>query len=68
MQFSDDKIGLLLTYCGKCPELYNRVSNLLYKDFQIQSAEVSLLVTYICDQIMKNNEELSDAERYCGGY
>ena len=49
-------IGDLLEYCSGMPELYNKVSNLLYKDFNIQSAEISLLCTYICNEVMKNEQ------------
>ena len=46
----------LLTHCSKIPETYNKISNLLYKNFQIQSAELTLLCTYIVDVYNKEVE------------
>ena len=46
----------LLEYCSSVPKLYNKVSNLLYKEFHLQSAEISLLCTYICNEVMKNEQ------------
>lgn len=46
MNSDDSNITFLLKYCSRDPELYNQVSNHLYKRFGLRSAEVSLLVTY----------------------
>ena len=40
-------MGDLLKYCSEHPKEYNRVSNLLYKRFGMQSAEMCLFHTYI---------------------
>lgn len=50
----DNNIKFLLTYCSKYPELYNKVSNLLYVQFGIRSAEICLLCTFIAREINKN--------------
>lgn len=42
----------LLTECAECPDLYNKVSNTLYKKFKIHSAELSLLITSICKEVI----------------
>ena len=36
----------LIQTCNKEPALYNKISNILYKDFNIKGATTSLLVTY----------------------
>ena len=38
--------GEVLIECGQYPELYNKVSNWLYKKFDLHSAELSLIITY----------------------
>lgn len=43
-------IGFLLEYCSKIPELYNKVSTKLWVEFNIQSAEVTLLCTYMINE------------------
>lgn len=43
--------GDLLNECAECPELYNKVSNTLYKKYKIHSAELSLLITSIVKEI-----------------
>ena len=54
----DDKTaGILLKYCSKCPEYYNKVSNMIYKKFDIHSAELSLLITYIAKEIENEQKE-----------
>ena len=49
----DEYTKFLLKYCSAEPELYNKVSNLLYKHLKIQSAEVSLVCTFIACEILK---------------
>lgn len=44
-------IDYLLTYCSYCPELYNKVSRFIWSQFGIQSAEVSLLCTYVLQEL-----------------
>ena len=51
-----ENIGFLLDYCAKCPEVYNEVSRQIYKDFEIVSAELVLLVTYYVNEERANNE------------
>lgn len=46
-------IDYLLTYCSGCPELYNKVSSFIWAEFGIQSAEVSLLCTYVLSELSK---------------
>ena len=39
------------------PELYNKVSNFIYKNFQMASAEVNLFTSYIVLMTIKNDSE-----------
>lgn len=51
-----DKVNFLsIVYkqVSEVPELYNSVSNFLYRKFELSSAEVSLLVTYTVIQYIK---------------
>lgn len=41
----------LLNECAECPDIYNKVSNALYKKFNIHSAELSLIITSILKEI-----------------
>lgn len=41
------KVEELISVCSKYPALYNSVSNFIFKKFGIQSAEVTLISTYI---------------------
>lgn len=43
----DDHMKMMLSICYKHPEFYNKVSNILYKDLDLQSAEVTLTCTYV---------------------
>ena len=49
-------IGFLLEYCSKIPELYNKVSTKLWVEFNIQSAEVTLLCTYMINEWRSKDE------------
>ena len=49
-------IGSLIDYCAKCPEIYNEVSRQIYKDFEIVSAEIVLLVTYYVNEERRRYE------------
>ena len=49
----NNTIVLLLNYCKDYPELYNKVANMLYENFQIRSAEVTLVVTYMVNEAIK---------------
>ena len=52
----DDKIATLITYCSECPELYNEVSNILYKLFETNiGAELNLVCTYVVSKILKES-------------
>lgn len=42
----DEETGNLLKICSNYPELYNRVSNRLYKEFGLIGAELSLVCTW----------------------
>ena len=55
MQISD--IGSLLSKCSEYPVLYNKVSVLLYKNFNLRGAELTLICTYIVIMIIKNYQE-----------
>lgn len=50
----DDHIKFLLEYCSKYPELYNKVSTKLWVQFGIQRAELSLLCTFIANEMLKD--------------
>ena len=52
-----NNMEFLLEYCSKDPELYNKVSNKLWGEFGIQSAEVTLLCTFIVKEFMRKAEE-----------
>ena len=61
---NNDHTKFLLKYCSAEPKIYNKVSNLLYKNFKIQSAEVSLVCTFIACEILKMNPHKEDFP-YC---
>lgn len=46
----------ILNECAKCPELYNKVSNALYKKLNIHSAELSLVITVIVKEVLDNDD------------
>ena len=50
---SDDNIRFLLEYCSRpgVPEIYNKVSDLLYKNFNMRGAELCMLCTFIACKI-----------------
>lgn len=52
----DTNISYLLKYCADMPELYNKVSNKLWAEFNIQSAEVTLLCTYMINEWRTKDE------------
>lgn len=43
----DEKLTMLLQHCSKYPELFNKVSNVVYKDFGNLGSVPSLLITWI---------------------
>jgi hypothetical protein len=53
----DTNMGYLLKYCSEIPELYNKVSNKLWIEFDIHSAEITLLCTYIVNEFLTEDEE-----------
>ena len=48
----DDVIAYLLKYCAQpgMPELYNKISNLLYNKLKMHSAEASLICTWCVNE------------------
>ena len=55
-----DHIHFLLDYCMDKPELYNDVSTRLWVQFGIQNAELTLLCTYIANEVMKGKTNNGD--------
>lgn len=53
---TDKNIAFLIDYCSKRPELYNKVANHLKERFNIQSAELVLLVTYYIAEERRSND------------
>ena len=49
-------MGKLLKYCSENPELYNKVSNYVYQEFNIQSAEITLLITYVIGEYERETD------------
>ena len=57
----DNHIKFLLNYCQDKPELYNKVANELWVQFGLRSAELSLLCTFIANEICKEViQEIAD--------
>lgn len=56
---SDDHISFLLKYCSRpgVPEIYNKVSNLLYKNFNMGGAELCMLCTFIACKIKEGSQD-----------
>ena len=52
----DTNISYLLSYCAEMPELYNKVSNKLWVEFGMQSAEICLLCTYMINEWRAKDE------------
>ena len=48
-----DFLKIVYEPVSKYPEVYNSVSNFLYRKFKVSSAEISLLVTYTVIQYIK---------------
>lgn len=48
---------LLLETCGKHPDIYNKVSNILSEKLEITGATVTLLCTYLVIEIMEGEKE-----------
>ena len=46
------EIKFLLNYCDVKEKMYNKVANLLYTEFNIKSAEIALLCTFVADKIV----------------
>lgn len=53
----NEKMHLLLETCGKHPEIYNKVSNILSEKFEIIGATVTLLCSYCAIEIMEGKQE-----------
>ena len=41
---------MLIDYCSRCPDLYNRIANIMNDDFNLRSAEINLLITYMVSE------------------
>lgn len=54
---NDDNMINVLDIMSHYPELYNKVSNHIYKNFQMASAEVNLFTSYIVLMTIKNDSE-----------
>ena len=54
---SDDNMIMVLDIMSNYPELYNKVSNRIYKNFQMASAEINLFTSYIVLMTIKNDSE-----------
>lgn len=53
-------MGKLLKYCSENPELYNKISNYLHQEFEIQSAEITLLITYVVGEYERGKDGKED--------
>lgn len=49
---NNDDMETLLKFCTAYPRIYNKMSNLLYKEFGVISAELSLLITWAQMQVI----------------
>ena len=47
----------LLKESADKPNLYNKISNILYKDFNIKSAETALVFLHVFDELTKQEVE-----------
>ena len=58
------QMQFLESYCQEYPELYNKVSNLLWINFGLSSAEITHVCTFITHEIMtkEKNEDKNDDE------
>ena len=56
MENAQRNIDYLLEYCQELPELYNKVSLKLQADFDITSAELSLLCTFMVNEFMEDHK------------
>lgn len=52
----DDKLTILLQDCSQRPELYNRISNILYENFGNLGSVPALLVTWVVMQYYDTKE------------
>lgn len=52
-----NNIEFLQYQCKDVPELYNKVSNLLWCTFGMKSAEISLLCTYIAKEVLDEHRK-----------
>ena len=43
----DEKMTMLLQHCSKYPTLFNKISNIIYKDFGNIGSVAALLITWI---------------------
>lgn len=54
---NDENMKMVLNVMSHYPELYNKVANCIYKNFQFASAEVTLFTSYIVLMTIKNDSE-----------
>ena len=52
---TDEEVGKLLKECSEYPDIYNRTSNRIYKEFGLQSAVLQLICTWCI--IQENTKE-----------
>lgn len=51
----DEKLTMLLNECGKHPEIFNKVSNIIYSEFGELGSVFGLLATWV---VMQYNGEV----------
>lgn len=59
----ESNIKFLLDYCEGKEELYNKISNKLYAEFGLRSAELSLLCTFIANETI--GDVIREIEEIC---
>lgn len=58
--YMQKNIKFLLNYCQDQAGLYNRVANKLYVEFGLRSAELNLLCTFICAEMLKDRRFVNE--------
>ena len=56
----DEKLTMLLQDCSKRPELFNRISNILYENFGNLGSVPALLVTWVVIKYYDEKQEVDD--------
>ena len=57
MNTPDEITAFLLKYCSSRPKLYNMVSNYLYTNLGLASAEATLLCTWIISEYKESDDD-----------